>query len=145
MEILGLASLIALGMRFVSFCKFVRAKDWNSAFTQAATWGVGVALMFLASAADVTATIPVPGLANTVIGDVNSASKILLGFMLLSAGSVVYEFKKALDRSDSAAEPALVAPAKQVTTSGEAVELKPEEVVAPPGGSRQLPPNKKRK
>lgn len=120
MEVLTLASLIALGMRLVSFFKYVRAKDWNASFTQATVWGCGVLLVFLAGAADITNKLVlwdgVPALS-----DINSASKVLLGMMLLSTGSVVYEFKKAFDRNDSAAEPALLSPAKVVTPTGEAV------------------------
>lgn len=108
MEVLTLASLIALGMRIVSFLKYLRAADWNSAFTQAATWGAGVVLVFLAGAADVTQQLELFN--GIVLGTVNAASKILLGMMFLSLGSQVYEFKKAIDRSDSAAEPALLGP-----------------------------------
>ena len=120
MEFLTLASLIALGMRFVSFVKYVRAKDWNSVVTQASAWGAGVFLVFLAGAADITNKLVlwegVPALT-----DVNASSKVLLGFMFLSLGSQVYEFKKALDRNDTAAEPAMLPPAKVVTAEGEAV------------------------
>lgn len=120
MEVFTLASLIALGMRVVSFLKYARARDWNATFTQACVWASGVALVFLAGAADVTNKLilfkGVP-----TLSDINSASKILLGLMLLSLGSQVYEFKKAFDRNDTAAEPALLPPIKVVTPSGEAV------------------------
>lgn len=120
MQVITLASLIALGMRMVSFTKFLRAKDWNSVSTQAYTWAIGVLLVFLAGMADITNNLVlfkgVPPLT-----DINSASKVLLGLMFLSLGSQVYEFKKAFDRQDSAAEPALLGPSKVVTPQGEAV------------------------
>lgn len=120
MEVLTLASLIALGMRLVSFFKYLRARDWNASFTQAVVWSSGILLTFLAGMADITNKIVLWEGVPT-LSDVNAASKILLGMMLLSTGSVVYEFKKAFDRNDSAAEPALLPPVKVVTPSGEAV------------------------
>lgn len=121
MEVLSLASLIALGMSLVSFLKFLRAKDVNSVATQAATWAVGIALVFLAAEADITSKLV---LVNGVppLGDINAASKVLLGMMFLSLGSQVYNFRKAIDGSQTSEEPALVPPAKVVTPEGEAVK-----------------------
>lgn len=133
MQVLTLTSLIALGMRIVSFVKYVRARDWNSVVTQAASWVAGVAVVFLAGAADITSKLVLfPGVPS--LSDINSASKVLLGAMLLSLGSQVYEFKKAFDRNDSAAEPALLPPAKVVTAEGESVPA--ADTVPPPARTR---------
>jgi uncharacterized membrane protein len=119
-EFLSLASLIALGMSIVSMVKFVRAKDLNSVVTQVVAWAVGIALVFLAGAADVTSHLVlfkgVPAL-----GDINAASKVLLGMMFLSTGSQIHNFRKAFDNSQSSEEPAIVPPAKVITADGEAV------------------------
>jgi hypothetical protein len=124
MEVLSLVSLIALGMSIVSFLKFARAKDWNSVVTQGATWAVGIFLVFLAGEADITSGIVlIKGV--PPLGSINAFSKVLLGFMFLSLGSQVYNLKKAIDRSDSAAEPALLPPAKVVTADGESVDPTP--------------------
>ncbi len=129
MEVLTLTSLIAMGMRLVSFLKYLRAKDWNSVVTQASSWAAGIAIVFLAGAADITAKLVLfPGV--PTLSDVNAASKVLLGMMFLSLGSQVYEFKKAIDRNDNAAEPALLPPAKVVTADGESVD--PAAVVSTP-------------
>jgi hypothetical protein len=123
MEVLTLASLIALGMTMVRFLKFLKAADWNAVTVQSATWIVGIALVFLAAEANVTSHLTlwsgVPPLA-----DINAASKVLLGLMFLSLGSQVYEFKKALDHNDTAAEPALLPDQTKVinVTTGEATD-----------------------
>ena len=138
MQAITLASLIALGTRFVSFLKYLRAKDWNSVATQAASWASGVAIVFLAGAADITnRLILFPGV--PTLSDINAASKVMLGLMLMSLGSEVYQFKKAFDRTDSAAEPALLPPAKVVTAEGEAVDatdVVSTPVVPPPAKPR---------
>lgn len=120
-ETIGLASLIALGMKFVSFLKYLKAKDWNGVFTLLIVWVAGIAVVFLAAAADVTKTLAIAGF---VLGDINNASRLLLGMMLLSLGAVVNDFKKALDKTDSAAEPALLPPADVYSSRGEAVPPK---------------------
>lgn len=118
MEALTLASLIALGMRIVSFLKFIRAKDWNSVATQAAAWVAGVVVVFIAAEADIVQNLKVAGFA---LADINDWSKVLLGMMFLSLGSTAYQLTKALDNSQSAEEPALVPPAKVITPEGDAV------------------------
>lgn len=109
MEIIGLASLIALAWKIVDFAKFIRARDWNATATQAATWAAGIVVVLLAAEADVTAHLTIGDVALT---DVNTASRLLIGLSLLSLGSVGFDFKKAIDSSDSAHTPSLLPPAR---------------------------------
>lgn len=99
-----LALMGTLVWKLLDFAKYFRAKDWNGVFTQAAAWGAGVAVVFLGSATDF-ATVHINDMA---LGDLNYASKILLGMLATSLLSVGYDFKKAFDRSDSAQTPALL-------------------------------------
>lgn len=120
MEVLSLASLIALGMSLVSFVKFVRAKDVNSALTMLVSWIIGIALVFVAAESDLFGRIAIiPGV--PPLDNINNASKVLIGMMFLSLGREVYQFRKAIDNSQSAEEPAIFPPAKTITDAGEAV------------------------
>lgn len=112
MEIFGLAALVALGMKVVSLLKFLRSGWTDDAFTQVVTWVVGVVIVFLAAEADITQDVALYG---TTLGAANVASKILIGMSLLSIGSVLYDFRKARDNTDSAIEPNLLT-GKSVTT-----------------------------
>lgn len=105
MEIIGIASLIALAVKIVDFVKYLRASDWNAAVTQAATWVAGVLVVLLAANADITAGIDVGG---TPLGAMNVWSLIFVGLSLLSLGSVAYDFKKAVDNSSSSKTPHLL-------------------------------------
>lgn len=99
-----LAVLAALALKFTDFLKFVRVKDWNSVSTQAAVWVSGVVAVFLGSAADISAGVEVFG---SFLGDLDIVSQILTGLSLGSVGSVLYDFKSALDGTDSAVTPPL--------------------------------------
>lgn len=105
MEVIGLASLIALAWKFVDFIKYIKTRDVNGAVTQAATWVAGIVVVFLAASADITSTLEIGGFA---LGEVNVWSKVLIGLSLLSLGSVAYDFKKAIDNTDSAHTPSLM-------------------------------------
>lgn len=113
MEIFGLATLIALGVKIVSFLKFIRAGWTDDAFTQVVTWMVGVVLVFLAAEANLIQNFELYGIS---LAEANVASKILIGMSLLSLGSFAYDVKKARDNSDTAREPNLLTGA--VTSHG---------------------------
>jgi len=105
MEVFSMLTLSALVTKIVAVLKAVKS-DVNFAVTQALTWGVGVALTFLAGASDLASKItPFEG-AGT-LSNLNGPSKVLAGLALSSAISVVYDFKKAIDGTDSAKEPRL--------------------------------------
>lgn len=99
-----LAVLAALALKFTDFLKFARVKDWNSVSTQAAVWTSGVVAVFLGASADISAEVEVFG---SLLGDLDIASQILTGLSLGSVGSVLYDFKSALDGTDSAVTPPL--------------------------------------
>jgi hypothetical protein len=105
MDTFGLAALVALGIKIVSFLKFLRSGWTDDAFTQAVTWVVGIGLVFAAAAANITSGITLYGV---TLGHANAASKVLIGMALLSLGSFAYDFKKSRDDTDSAKEPSLL-------------------------------------
>jgi hypothetical protein len=98
------AVLAALALKVTDFLKYLTNRHWNSAITQGTVWLAGVLVVFLGASADLTAGIEVFG---SALGDIDAASLLLLGLGLGSTGSVAYDFKAALDNSDTAITPSL--------------------------------------
>jgi hypothetical protein len=108
------AALAALGVvlapltaKATSFVKAMSAKAWRDAVTQVLAWGLGVGAVWLAAAAnDFTGKWVLveggPDLAHTSV-----AALVLIGTAVGSAGSLLVDFRKAIDGSDSAKEPPL--------------------------------------
>lgn len=104
MEVFTLAACVALIVNLTSITKFLRARQIGDALTKVYVLGVGVVVAFLAASSNAMASIDVNG---TPLGLLNGPSVILLGLSLASVGSFAYDYKKAVDGSDSAAEPPL--------------------------------------
>lgn len=104
MDVITLASLAALVVKIVSVAKAL-GKDTNYVLTQALTWLVSIALLFVAANATLTEQLV---FAEHALGSLDGWSLVLAGLQLGSLGSFAYDVKKAVDRSDSAAEPKLL-------------------------------------
>lgn len=91
MDFALLALIAALGTKLVDTYRAAEKKDWKTVRIQVATWALGVALMFLASASDWAATVSIN---DTPLSDINSASKVLAGMALLSVASVFHDVTK---------------------------------------------------
>ena len=63
-------------------------------------------MLLLGAAADATSGLMLPGL-DITLGAADVASLALVATALGSSGSLAFDFKKALDNDDTAAEPAL--------------------------------------
>ena len=114
MEAVSVALLIGLIWKIGDWFKLVTNKDWNGAITQLFLWVVGSVVLLVASAANAFQSLTVPGISEP-IGELNTWSLILLGFTIASSGSVLYDFKKAIDGHDSAKQPPLLAGMEQKT------------------------------
>jgi hypothetical protein len=104
MDALTWASLAALVIAFVNLVKFVRGKDWNSAITQVVVWVVAVLLVVLVAHSDFGNTL---SWGNRTLDSMNVASQVLVGLFFGSSATVINEFKKAIDNSDTAVKPPL--------------------------------------
>jgi hypothetical protein len=100
-----LVAALALVWKIVDFAKQVRVGDMNAVVTQAVTWVAGVVVVFILANSDFGNGIQV---AHSSLGHLNGWSLVLVGLTVASSGSVGYDFKRALDSSDSAAQPSLV-------------------------------------
>jgi hypothetical protein len=103
---------IFLGLAFaanksVSVFKSLFSSDRNTAVTQVIVWMFAIAALLLAASAQVTEHLVLPGMVDP-LGNLDLASLVLLGWIAGSTGSVVFDFKKAIDGTDSAAEPRLL-------------------------------------
>lgn len=105
MELVLIASMVALAMKAVDLVKNLRARAWDAALTQLVVWASGVAVVFLGSATVWAHSLDVQGVA---LDDLNAASKVFLGLCLLSAGAVANDWRKAIDGTDSARTPTLL-------------------------------------
>lgn len=105
MEALTLVALAALAVKIVTVIKSV-GKDNNKAITQVVTWAVGFGVMVLGAHAHVTADLVVLG--SYRLGDLDVGSLFLAGTALSSVGSFAYDTTKALDNTQTAADPSLL-------------------------------------
>lgn len=103
MELVGLGAIV---FALINFMKFVRAKDWNAAFTQAAVWVAGVIVVAVAAQAEIAKGLVVPGTTFALSG-LDFASQILVGMQASSLFTFGNEVKKAIDNGDNAQTPPL--------------------------------------
>lgn len=106
METLAFGTLMFLVSKVIEFLKYLRAKDWNGAFTLGSVWVGGIVVTWIAAGSKIMEAIVLPG-ASLPLGDLDSSSKILIGMTLTSIGAKVYDFQKAFDNTDSARQPQL--------------------------------------
>ena len=112
LDTFSVATLLAFVFVLVNFVRNVlalrKARDAeaiNSVVTQMAAWGIGIAVVFVCAAAEVANNIAFFG---TALKDMDTFSKVIVGFALASGGSVVNDFFAARDNSRTSANPALI-------------------------------------
>jgi hypothetical protein len=103
---IALLAVALLANKIIELLKDMRAGNWNGALTLLSLFVAGVAALTLAAHAMVTETMTIPGVEKQ-LGQLDFASLVLLGLMITSTGSTVYDFKKAFDQTDSARQPPL--------------------------------------
>lgn len=107
MEAVSVALLIGLIWKIGDWFKLVTNKDWNGAGTQVFMWVVGVVVLLIAAEANAFQQFSLPGMQDP-LGSLNFWSMVLLGMAITSSGSVLFDFKKAFDNTDSAKTPQLM-------------------------------------
>lgn len=106
----GLAGLAALVWKVTDFLRLVAnlPATRSSVVTQLVAWLAGVGAVFLYGASQL-GDFQVPG-TKLLLSDMNGWTKLIVGLAIGSATSVGVDVKQAIDRSDSAAKPALLSP-----------------------------------
>lgn len=105
MEVFTAASLAALIYKVTSVLKYTSAGEFRQVLTQIIPWAAGVIGVCLAAQADVSSGLQVFG--DMALSQLDGWSLVLAGVSLGSAASTAYDVKKAVDNTDSAAEPPL--------------------------------------
>jgi hypothetical protein len=102
------AAMVTLIGKFVDFLKSVTNRDLNGIVTQATAWAAGVVAVFLYAN---TAWADQISFGDRTLAQMNGASLVAVGLGASSLMSVLVDFKKARDGSDTAKTPPLI-PAK---------------------------------
>lgn len=105
MDFAPMLAAVALIWKIVDFAKVVRVRDVDAIVSQVAVWAAGVIVMFLLAATDFATGVDIGGRDASAL---NWASLVLVGLSIGSVASTAYDFKRAIDRTDSAAQPSLV-------------------------------------
>ncbi|GAA4607357.1 hypothetical protein GCM10023107_81050 [Actinoplanes octamycinicus] len=103
MEFVPVLALGTLVFTLVLFLKNLSARQWGSVVTQLIAWAAGIGGVFLMASTSFAAGITI---GDQSLDALSVWSKVLIGLLATSLLSVGNEFKKAIDRSDSAAAPA---------------------------------------
>ena len=112
MDIFLILALGTLIYTVVIFLKSLSAQQWGSAITQAVAWLAGIGGMFLLAATQFAGGISIGGIA---LDTLDFWPTVLLGLMAASLLSTLHEFKKAIDRTDTAAVPDWFEPKAEAT------------------------------
>lgn len=102
MAIVPIVLLGTLVFTAVNFLKFLAARAWRPAVTQALAWGCGVAAVFVMGATAFASGIMI---GSQSLDALPGWSKVLVGVLAASMISALNEVKKAIDRRDSARMP----------------------------------------
>lgn len=103
--VMDFVPIIALGTlvyMFVIFLKNLSAQQWRSAATIVIAWLVGIGGVFLMAATQFADGISIGGHAMDTL---SFWSKVLVGLLTTSLLGAAHEFKKAIDRTDTAVVP----------------------------------------
>lgn len=107
MEFVPIPAALALIWKIVDFIKYLTnySEYKSSVVAQLSVWFAGVVVSFLLASSDFAAGINIGVLP---LEQLNGFSLLFFGLSLGSVGSVLYDFKKARDNTDSAQTPEIV-------------------------------------
>jgi len=104
-EAVTVVALVALIWKLVDVMKYMSASDWIAVRTQVIVWVAAIAVVALASQADLSEQLTLVG--DRPLGSLNVWSIVLAGFLLGSTTSATVDVKKAIDGKDTAVKPPL--------------------------------------
>jgi len=117
---INFAPLVALGLviyTLTNLYKYLTNRNWNAALTLVVGWATGVAAVWLVGATSWAHTISVGG--SQTLDHLSFVEKLLVGLVVVSASSTIFDFKKAFDGTDSAVHPPLVPGASEGKADGQ--------------------------
>jgi ABC-type branched-subunit amino acid transport system permease subunit len=105
----------ALILKLVDFAKYVRHGDANGIVTIVAGWVIGFVAIKLTLATDWSDEIK---FGTESLKDLNFGSQLVLAVVATSVAGLLYDVKKAVDNTDSASTPPLIAKAEDSPKGG---------------------------
>lgn len=94
-----------LAWKGTSLTKYVSAGQFREVITQLLAVAWGIAAVFLVGATEWAGETVV---GNLPLTDIDTPGKVAVGVIVGATGSVLYDFKKSRDNTDTASEPALL-------------------------------------
>lgn len=113
-EAFTVAGMIALAVKVVDVIRNARhgRNGLNSVLTQCLAWaaGIGVTSLYAQTSFAESLVFKIPNHADLTLATATWADQAVIGIAIVSIGSIVVDFKKSRDNSDSAAVPPLYVP-----------------------------------
>lgn len=105
--IAGLVGLLALAAKVIDFLRYLTNLPGTrtQVVTQLLAWAGATAVVFLYGVSDFGPTVTIDGLS---LSDMTGWTKLLVGLTIGSLASLVVDFRKARDNTDSAQVPPLL-------------------------------------
>jgi hypothetical protein len=91
-------------LKLVDFIKYARNGDWNGVLTLLTGWAAGLIAVALFVRTQWADEIRV---GNETLEQLSTWSKVVFAFAASSVAAVLYDFKKAIDNTDTASTPKL--------------------------------------
>lgn len=107
MEFAPLVAAAALVLKVLDFVKALKNQDSNAIVTQLGVWIAGVGVIFLLGSTDFASGVEVAGY---TLDSLNAWSLVFLGLTVGSTGSLIFDFKKSFDNTDSSRQEPLLPP-----------------------------------
>jgi len=106
MDFVPLVVMTAIVKKIVDVAKYVANADYNAVVTQLVGWLAGAFTVWMAAEADFTKNLQINGVS---LDSLNAWSILMAGFAMASTAGLGWDTLKAIDGSNSAAVPHLLA------------------------------------
>lgn len=116
MDFIPLVLVASVIKKVIDFVKYLAGGDVNAVVTQLVAWAAGVGMAFLTANSDYGTEIMVNGRS---LSSLNGWALTLLGLNIASLAGVGWDTIKAIDSSNSAAVPDLLAPREAISAQRE--------------------------
>lgn len=98
--IAGVTLLVTLVNKFTDFLKSVVNKETNTYVTQIIVWVAAIAGVFLVAASQFASGVQITDTLS--LDNIDTVTKVIVGLLIGSGASSLFDFKKAIDGTDSA-------------------------------------------
>lgn len=105
MDFAPAVAMAVLVMKVVDFLRYARNRDLNGVLTQASAWVAGVIAVTLAAHTNWAKALPIGDMR---LSELNLAAQVFVGLFAGSTGSLLTDFRKAVDNTTSSAVPTLL-------------------------------------